>query len=61
MAAGSYSFAPAVADGDLEKHDMCDWIDNALVFSLYADELVYGTLKMEVGVRTYAARAGDTQ
>ncbi len=55
MAAGSYSFAPAVADGDLEKHDMCDWIDNALVFYLQADELVYGTLKMDVSVRTYSS------
>jgi ABC-type polysaccharide/polyol phosphate transport system ATPase subunit len=55
MGAGSYSFAPAVADGDLLRHDMCDWIDNALVFYLGADELVYGTLKMEVEVRTYAS------
>jgi ABC-type polysaccharide/polyol phosphate transport system ATPase subunit len=61
MAAGSYSFAPAVADGDLDKHDMCDWIDNALVFTLQADELVYGTLKMEVGVRSYAIAAGNLQ
>jgi len=55
MAAGSYSFSPAVADGDLLKHDMCDWIDNALVFQLRAEELVYGTLKMDVEVRTYAS------
>jgi ABC-type polysaccharide/polyol phosphate transport system ATPase subunit len=58
MGAGSYSFAPAVADGDLLKHDMCDWIDNALVFYLGADELVYGTLKMDVEVRTYASEGG---
>jgi ABC-type polysaccharide/polyol phosphate transport system ATPase subunit len=53
MAAGSYSFAPAVADGELLKHDMCDWIDNALVFSLNSRALVYGMLKMDVEVRTY--------
>ncbi len=55
LSAGSYSFAPAVADGDLQKHDMCDWIDNALVFNLQADELVYGTMKMDVEVRSYAS------
>jgi ABC-type polysaccharide/polyol phosphate transport system ATPase subunit len=55
MAAGSYSIAPAVADGDLLKHDMCDWIDNALIFNLQADDLVYGTLKMDVEVRNYAS------
>jgi ABC-type polysaccharide/polyol phosphate transport system ATPase subunit len=55
MAAGSYSIAPAVADGDLTKHDMCDWIDNALIFNLQADDLVYGTLKMDVEVRNYAS------
>jgi len=55
MAAGSYSIAPAVADGDLVKHDMCDWIDNALIFNLQADDLVYGTLKMDVEVRNYAS------
>jgi lipopolysaccharide transport system ATP-binding protein len=55
MAAGSYSIAPAVADGDLLKHDMCDWIDNALIFNLQADDLVYGTLKMDVEVCNYAS------
>jgi ABC-type polysaccharide/polyol phosphate transport system ATPase subunit len=55
MAAGSYSIAPAVAAGDLTKHDMCDWIDNALIFNLQADDLVYGTLKMDVEVRNYAS------
>ena len=58
IAAGSYSIAPAVADGGLQRHDMCDWIDNALVFTLLADELVYGTLKMDVRVRTYASEGG---
>ncbi len=29
--AGSFSFAPAIADGDLEQYEICDWIDNALV------------------------------
>ncbi len=52
MAAGSYSISPAVAGGSLLQHDMCDWIDNALVFSLASRSLVYGMLKMNVEVRT---------
>ena len=55
MAPGSYSIAPAVADGDLLRHDMCDWIDNALIFNLQAEGLVYGTLKMDVEVRNFAS------
>ncbi len=53
LAAGSYSISPAVAEGSLLKHDMCDWIDNALVFSLRSEDLVYGMLKMDVEVRSY--------
>ncbi len=58
MAGGSYSFAPAVADGNVLKHDMCDWIDNALVFMLQSDVLVYGMLKMDVDVCSYSSPAG---
>ena len=58
MANGSYSVAPAVADGDVLKHDVCDWIDNALVFMLHSDTLVYGMLKMDVEVQSYASPAG---
>ncbi len=53
LADGSYSISPAVASGSLLKHDMCDWIDNALVFSLHSDELVYGMLKMDAEVKSY--------
>jgi lipopolysaccharide transport system ATP-binding protein len=53
LANGSYSISPAVADGDLVRHDMCDWIDNALVFSLQSDELIYGMIKLDVEVRNY--------
>jgi lipopolysaccharide transport system ATP-binding protein len=59
LASGSYSIAPAVADGDLLKHDMCDWIDNALVFSLQSDELIYGTMKLEVEVHNHVSNSPD--
>jgi lipopolysaccharide transport system ATP-binding protein len=59
MLSGSYSIAPAVADGDLNQHDMCDWIDNALIFSLTSGELIYGMLKLDVEVRNYVSGAAE--
>lgn len=56
LAPGSYSISPAVAKGSLARHDMCDWIDNALVFTLWSKSLVYGTLQMESGVQSYISR-----
>ncbi|MFH1573473.1 MAG: ABC transporter ATP-binding protein [Acidobacteriota bacterium] len=53
LAAGSYSISPAVAEGSILQHDMCDWIDNALVFSLQPESLVYGLMKMNVDVSNY--------
>jgi ABC-type polysaccharide/polyol phosphate transport system ATPase subunit len=53
LAPGSYSNSPAVARGNLLRHDMCDWIDNALVFTLRSDSLVYGLLQLDVAVRSY--------
>jgi ABC-type polysaccharide/polyol phosphate transport system ATPase subunit len=53
LAVGSYSISPAVAKGSVLKHDMCDWIDNALVFSVRSEDLIYGMLRMDVDVRNY--------
>ncbi len=55
LAPGSYSISPAVAKGDILKHDMCDWVDNAIIFSVQADQLIYGILKMDVDVKTYVS------
>ena len=32
--AGSFSFAPAVADGGLQDYEICDWIENALALPM---------------------------
>jgi len=56
LANGSYSISPAVASGDILKHDMCDWIDNALVFSLRSEDMVYGMMKMDVEVVNYVRK-----
>ncbi len=60
MAAGSYSISPAVASGSVLRHDMCDWIDNALVFSLQSRSLIYGLLKMNVDVSSYISDNDDS-
>ncbi len=50
--AGSFSFAPAVADGGLGDYEICDWIDNALSLPMArgAGE-VYGYLHLPCRVR----------
>jgi lipopolysaccharide transport system ATP-binding protein len=53
MAPGSYSVSPAVAKGSLQRHDMCDWIDNALVFMLSSHSIIYGVMRMDVDVHNY--------
>ena len=59
LAPGSYSISPAVAKGSIEKHDMCDWIDNALVFTLRSEHLVYGVIRMKVEAVNYLSRTVD--
>jgi lipopolysaccharide transport system ATP-binding protein len=39
----SFSFSPAVSNGTLERHSVCDWIDNAVVLEMIApDGPLYG-------------------
>lgn len=59
LAPGSYSISPAVAKGSLLHHDMCDWIDNALVFTIRSQNLVYGMMQMDVDVRSYMSTPTD--
>ena len=55
IAPGSYSISPAVAKGSLSKHDMCDWIDNALIFNVNSGIQIYGILKMPTEVHNYTS------
>jgi ABC-type polysaccharide/polyol phosphate transport system ATPase subunit len=59
LAPGSYSISPAVAKGSIEEHDMCDWIDNALVFALRTEKLVYGVMRMKVAALNYLSSAAN--
>jgi lipopolysaccharide transport system ATP-binding protein len=48
---GFYYFSPAVADGELNQYEMCDWIDNACAIELAERTTTYGHLRIPVRVR----------
>lgn len=48
---GSYSLAPAVADGNIWEHTIHDWIDNAYIVDLLNTGLVYGLMRVPFRVR----------
>jgi lipopolysaccharide transport system ATP-binding protein len=51
---GSFTISPAIADGDLLKYDMCDWIDNAIAFQILRGENeVYGYLHLPCEVTAH--------
>jgi ABC-type polysaccharide/polyol phosphate transport system ATPase subunit len=55
----SFSFSPAIADGNLTQYKMCDWIDNALTLQMgHGEGQVYGYLhlpcRVEVNSRLQA-------
>jgi lipopolysaccharide transport system ATP-binding protein len=47
---GHFSFSPAVASGNLEAYEMCDWIDNALTLQMEKRTEMYGYFRMECQV-----------
>jgi len=43
----SFSFSPAIADGNLTEYQMCDWIDNALTLQMgHGEGQIYGYLHL---------------
>jgi hypothetical protein len=58
FATGTFSFSPAVANGSLDRHQMNDWIDNAIVTEAANVSARYGWLQLEnVAVRLRVERA----
>jgi len=49
--AGFYYFSPAVADGTLDRYEMCDWIDNACAIEVVQRSTTYGHMRIPVRVR----------
>jgi ABC-type polysaccharide/polyol phosphate transport system ATPase subunit len=47
LASGAFSFSPAIANGDLDRHHMNDWIDNAIVMEATNLDARYGWLQLE--------------
>ena len=56
----SFSFSPAIADGNLTAYQMCDWIDNALVVQMSRTENeIYGYVHMPCRVEVNARLRED--
>ena len=56
----SFSFSPAIADGDLSAYAMCDWIDNAISLQMSrSEQQIYGYIhlpcRVEINARLRAA------
>ena len=56
LQSGFYYFSPAIADGELNQYDMCDWIDNACAVNVLERSTTYGHLRIPVRVRVNPAR-----
>ncbi len=54
-----YSLSPAVADGTMETHVACDWIDNALVFHVRKTDYVIGIARVPFSIRYRVLKAAD--
>jgi len=60
FATGTFSFSPAVANGSLDRHQMNDWIDNAIVIEAANASARYGWLQLEnVAVRSRVERGAS--
>ncbi len=48
---GNYSIAPAIADGTASRHVVCDWVDNAVAFTVDSSELIHGMMRFDISVK----------
>ncbi|MCL5023584.1 MAG: ABC transporter ATP-binding protein [Nitrospirae bacterium] len=55
-----YSVSPAVAEGTMETHVACDWIDNALVFHLHKTDQVIGIAKVPFSIHYSVLKKSGT-
>lgn len=47
---GHYSISPAVANGTLTNHEMCDWVDNACTFEILNPRTVFGMMRLQTEI-----------
>jgi ABC-type polysaccharide/polyol phosphate transport system ATPase subunit/glycosyltransferase involved in cell wall biosynthesis len=61
FSSASYSVSPAIANGTIDAHLMCDWVENALMFRAHNPRGLFGWLSFEdVSVRTCTGGARIT-
>lgn len=48
---GAYYFSPAIADGNLDQYEMCDWVDNACALEVHKRVDMYGAVRLPCRVR----------
>ncbi len=57
---GSFSFSPAIADGDLVSYRICDWIDNAITLQMgHGNGQIYGYMHLPCRVDVDAKLAAS--
>jgi hypothetical protein len=61
LQAGFYHFSPAVADGDLNQYEMCDWVDNAFAIEVIPQGTTYGHLRIPTRVRAISVLDNRSQ
>jgi ABC-type polysaccharide/polyol phosphate transport system ATPase subunit len=58
----SFSFSPAIADGNLTEYQMCDWIDNALTLQMgHGEGQIYGYLHLPCRVEVNSRLRADSE
>jgi hypothetical protein len=58
----SLSLSPAVANGSIDRHAVCDWIDNAVVMEMTKPEgPIYGHLRFPCRIEINAHLEAHTQ
>lgn len=48
---GFYHFSPAVAEGTLDQHETCDWIENAFAVEVVQRTTTHGHMRIPIRVR----------
>ena len=46
LSSGPYSFSPAIAEGTVSAHKMCDWVENAVVVENQNARAIFGWLSL---------------
>jgi ABC-type polysaccharide/polyol phosphate transport system ATPase subunit len=58
----SFSFSPAIADGNLTEYQMCDWIDNALTLQMgHGEGQIYGYLHLPCRVEVNSRLRSESE